>query len=391
VYASLWQDNGVRLWTLVNRSENSAEGVLLKVPHSKGVRYFDLVTGRQIGPAGNSRVSLTGIIRPQGIGAFISGSEEALGGDFAGFLARQAGLNEQANFNTVSPARKEKLRPVAHTREYQRDGVPEGMVPLAAAGFNMEVRYRNRECGFYQTPELAESAHPSQGLHKMVSFKRNVRLGPYAIDITPVTNAQFSQFVKAAGYKPKDDRNFLKHWKDGAVPAGLENHPVVYVDLGDARAYAEWASKRLPTEEEWQYAAQGRDGRAYPWGNEWEDGICNGGQTGGTSSVTAFPNARSPFGCYDMCGNVWEWTESERSDGNTRFCIIRGGSFYEARGSHWYADGGPRPCNFAAKFLLMWPGLDRCETVGFRCVVDIADEDGTANALASNDETTRVD
>ena len=146
---------------------------------------------------------------------------------------------------------------------------------------------------------------------------------------------------------------------------------MVYVDLDDARAYAAWAGKRLPTEEEWQYAAQGGDGREYPWGNELRAGRCNRGETGGTTPVKAFPAGRSPCGCYDMCGNVWQWTESERSDGRTRFCIIRGGSYFTAKGSNWYVDGGPRPANFATKFLLMWPGLDRCATIGFRCVVDL--------------------
>ena len=148
----------------------------------------------------------------------------------------------------------------------------------------------------------------------------------------------------------------------------------MYVDLNDARACAKWAGKRLPTEEEWQYAAQGLDNLTYPWGNRFEEDICNSGKTGGTTSVTAFPKGRSPFGCYEMCGNVWEWTESERSDGRTRFCIIRGVSFFKAEGSRWYTDGVPQPCNFGAKFILMWPGLDRCATIGFRCVVDVADE-----------------
>jgi hypothetical protein len=70
---------------------------------------------------------------------------------------------------------------------------------------------------------------------------------------------------------------------------------------------------------------------------------------------------------------VWEWTESVRDDGHTRFAIIRGGSYFKAEGSHWYMQGGPKPCNHHAKFILMWPGLDRCATIGFRCVVDAAD------------------
>ena len=146
---------------------------------------------------------------------------------------------------------------------------------------------------------------------------------------------------------------------------------MTYVDLNDARAYARWAGKRLPTEEEWQYAAQGPDGRKYPWGNEMLPNRCNTGEPAGTTAVRAFPEGRSPFGLYDLCGNVWEWTESERSDGQTRFCILRGGSFYHAQGSDWYADGGPQPGDFAAKFLLMWPGLDRCATIGFRCAADL--------------------
>ncbi len=147
----------------------------------------------------------------------------------------------------------------------------------------------------------------------------------------------------------------------------------MYVDLDDAREYAKWAGKRSPTEEEWQYAAEGPKHLKYPWGNEMKDNVCNSGNSGGTTSVHAFPDGRSTFGCYDMSGNTWEWTESERSnEGRSRYCYIRGGSFYKPRGSGWYAKGGPQPISRAAKFLLVWPGLDRCSTVGFRCVVDLA-------------------
>jgi len=370
VYASLWEGRGLRLWTLVNRSEALVEGVLLKVPHKEGVRYFDLIIGRETGQISGGMTSINGAIRARGISAFLSGPDDALGSDFFDFLAKQADTESCISCDTAFVARDEALREAAPTEKYQAEHIPNGMVAIPKASFDMEVKYRKRECGFYQVPQLGESAHPRRGLNQIVSFTRKVQLRPYAIDLTPVTNAQFADFLKATGYRPTSGENFLKHWKNGAPPPGLDDHPVVYVDLEDARAYAKWAGKRLPTEEEWQYAAQGGDKRTYPWGNGFQEGFCNGGRTGGTTSVTAFPEGRSPFGCYDMCGNVWQWTQSERSDGRTRFCIVRGGSFFKAQGSSWYADGGPQPCNFAAKFILVWPGLDRCATIGFRCVAD---------------------
>ena len=166
---------------------------------------------------------------------------------------------------------------------------------------------------------------------------------------------------------------FLEHWREGAPPAGKEHHPVVYVDLDDARAYAQWAGKRLPTEEEGQFAAQGADGRKFPRGNQRprpQDDLCNG-YGADTTPVKQFPAGRSPFGIYDLCCNTWEWTESERADGVNRFAILRGGSHYQAKGSQWYMDGGPQEVSFSSKYLLTWPGLDRCSTLGFRCVVDL--------------------
>jgi formylglycine-generating enzyme required for sulfatase activity len=227
-----------------------------------------------------------------------------------------------------------------------------------------------RETGFYTAMEY-RTTKASHSQFQLEQLTRDVNLAAYAIDLAPVTNAQFARFVGQSGYHPRHPENFLKHWIAGAAPAGLLDHPVVYVDLDDARAYASWAGKRLPTEDEWQYAAEGPERLRYPWGNALRTGVCNAGQTGTSTPVNAFPDGRSPFGCYDMCGNTWEWTESERTDGRTRFAMIRGGSYYEAKGSHWYMDGGPVPGNFSTKVLLMWPGLDRCATVGFRCAISL--------------------
>jgi formylglycine-generating enzyme required for sulfatase activity len=369
VFASLWEGEGLRLWTLVNRTDAKVEGRLLRIRPAEGSRrYFDLIAGKELRPSVlEGGLELAGVIRPRGIGAFLSGTDAALGSDFPAFLETQRKLDARADFDAESPRRQTILKKSPPTRRYSEDNLPDGMVAVPAREVRMKVTFRTRECGFYDSRNEVR-----RGFHRERVLRRDVKLRPYAIDLTPVTNAQYAEFLEASGYRPRDPENFLRHWQNGRPPQGKEDHPVVHVDLDDARAYARWAAKRLPTEEEWQYAAEGPEALEYPWGNEMEPGRSNAGAGGGTTGVTAFPDGRSPFGCYDMCGNAWEWTESQRSDGRTRFAILKGGSYYQAEGSHWYADGGPRPAHFAAKFLLMWPGLDRCATIGFRCAVDLA-------------------
>jgi len=372
VYASLWAGRGLRLWTLVNRSDRDVDGPLLKAALSNGERCYDLIRGREADARKTEdEVVVSGHIRPRGVGAFAAGAPRALGKDFARFLAQQAKLDGTAVFSTEFPARKAKLKPFTPTRRYARHEMPAEMAVVPGTRFHMRVQFRVRESGFYDSTDERLFGTGPHRLHEPIWFERGVEIAPFAIDLTPVTNAQFAEFLKQSSYEPRHPENFLRYWKRGAPPPGSEDHPVIWVDLDDARAYTRWAGKRLPAEEEWQLAAQGLDGRLYPWGNQMGPGLCNSGEHGGTTPVKAFPNGRSPYGCYDMCGNTWEWTESERSDGRTRFCVIRGGSYYQAEGSHWYMLGGPRPVNFAAKFLLMWPGLDRCATVGFRCAVDL--------------------
>jgi len=370
VYASLWEGGGLRLWTLVNRGGKSVGGPLLKVPAKAGQHYFDLIAGLETRPGieGGPAV-LSAAIPPRGIGCFLSAVEQDVGADLERFLEQQSSLNSRAAFDASTPRRETQLLPGAAAQPCPR--VPEGMVAIPAATFELKIEMRQRECGFYESGPPAGHKLGSSYQFSTGVFRRPVASKRFAMDETPATNAQFAEFLKASGYKPKHPENFLKHWLDGQPPPGKEDHPVVYVDLDDARAYAKWAGKRLPTEEEWQYAAQGADGRKYPWGERMETGCCNGGESGGTTPVKAFPKGRSPFGCYDMCGNVWQWTNSERSDGRTRFCILRGGGWFTAKGSGWYVDGGPRPANFATKFLMTWPGLDRCGTIGFRCVADL--------------------
>jgi formylglycine-generating enzyme required for sulfatase activity len=250
------------------------------------------------------------------------------------------------------------------------------MVLVPAGTVTMDLTQKRRECACYPDPGTSPerwreflwgSPHNGTIEHHIGP----VELPAFCVDEHEVTNAEFAHFLQESGYRPRDASNFLKHWSGESPAPELTDHPVVYVGLDDARAYARWAGKRLPTEPEWHRAAQGDDGRKWPWGDEFDASRCNG-PSEATTPVTAHRTGRSPFGCHDMAGNVWEWTESERSDGHTRFCIIRGGSYYRAEGSIWYVEGGPQPCTSHTKFILIYPGLDRCSTIGFRCVKDVA-------------------
>jgi formylglycine-generating enzyme required for sulfatase activity len=192
----------------------------------------------------------------------------------------------------------------------------------------------------------------------------------YFMDKYPVTNALFYQFIKSSGYRPKDTANFLKHWINGKVPKGLDDHPVVYVSLKDAEAYCRWAGKRLPSEDEWQYAAQGTDGRKYPWGDLADSTFCNY-NLNHTTGVSQFPKGESCFGVSDLIGNVWQMTRDVYFDGAYYFNIIRGGSFYHPVSSIWYVTGGVVSAAHPEILLLVSPGMDRCSTIGFRCVKDV--------------------
>ncbi len=228
---------------------------------------------------------------------------------------------------------------------------PKGMVRIPGATI---VDTLKEHANFVPYPE-----NPAKPVHIRTFF----------MDKYPVTNAQYYAFIKATHYKPEDTHNYLRNWVDGHYPKGAANKPVVWVSLKDARSYAKWAGKRLPTEMEWQLAAQGTDGRKWPWGNRFDSTRCNV-NIGHETDVNRFPAGASPYGVEDLVGNVWQMTNDVYDDGTYYFGMIRGGSYYRPTASWWYIYGGPEPLDMHQILLKVSPGFDRSATVGFRCVKD---------------------
>lgn len=197
-----------------------------------------------------------------------------------------------------------------------------------------------------------------------------VSIDSFLIDKYPVTNAQYYEFVQSSGYRPVDTARYLRQWEYGIYLPGQENYPVVYLSLEDMKAYAKWAGKRLPTEAEWQLAAQGTDGRKWPWGNEFHGTLCNN-SFGKPTPVDAFSKGMSPRGVIDIVGNVWQMTNDMYFNGAYYMAVIRGGSYFNPESSWWYIKGGPQPLDRTQIMLMVSQGYDRNATVGFRCVKDI--------------------
>ncbi len=199
---------------------------------------------------------------------------------------------------------------------------------------------------------------------------RTVTVDTFLIDKYPVTNARYYEFISETGYRPADTTRYLRHWSSGIYRQGQDKYPVVYISYEDALAYAQWAGKRLPSEAEWQLAAQGTDMRKWPWGHEFHATYCNNAFERSTP-VDAFPKGQSPYGVMDMVGNVWQMTNDMYFNGSNYFIIIRGGSFHMPETGSRYVSGGPQPLDRTQMMLRVSPGFERSETIGFRCVRDI--------------------
>ena len=369
VFASGFPGPECALWTIVNRNEFDLDGEQLQVAHQDGTTYFDLWQGIALTPKlGDGQAILSLPLEVHGFGAVLALRKGAVVAGLDEFLKKMANW-ARAPLQSLSgkwAPLQQKLVEIAPTK--RAGSAPPGMLPIPAAEFDFVVHGVELE-GF--TAAGTGFQYPWENVPRR-HHRHTLSIPAFYIDRTPVTNAQFKQFIDATHYRPADDHHFLKDWANGAPQAGWENKPVTWVSLEDARAYCAWAGKRLPHEWEWQYAAQGTDQRLYPWGNSWDAVAVPPANRGRNilppADVDAHPGGASPFGVIDLVGNVWQWTD-EFADEHTRAAALRGGSSYRPQSSHWYFPQAYR-LDEHGKYLLMAPCKDRSGCLGFRCVVD---------------------
>ncbi len=292
----------------------------------------------------------------------------------------------------TSPQIDEQLRKILLKGEQfpNNDWLIERFIHLTESTVVSKVD-RARTPGYAQSFKHGEMVQIPKGifLYGEDKIEKNIDYD-YKIDVHPVTNKQYKKFVDETGYEiPNSDNEINKPYswdKDQQIyPEGLEDHPVVLVSHDDAIAFCKWRSEkegtevRLPTEEEWEKAARGRDGREYPWGNEFDFNKLNcadfhvkkelkdydewekefnskvykkNKDKALTTEVGKFTNSASPYGCHDMAGNVWEWTSSKYDKENS---VLRGGSW----------DHNSFRCRCAYRFWYVPDNRD--DDIGFRC------------------------
>ena len=212
--------------------------------------------------------------------------------------------------------------------------------------------------------DFTETVTISAGEFPCGTAKQPYELPAYCIRRYLVTQAQYAEFLQAHPEIPvpyvDEDWARVYNWdpEQRVYPAGRSNQPVVLVTWEEAAAYCAWAGGRLPTQEEWERAARGSDGRSYPWGETFTPTLANTRESslGGPTPVGIFVEGESPSGALDMAGNVWEWTTSDY-DQYTK--ILRGGAWnFPAESARTFATERSRPHN-------------RSHAIGFRVVFPI--------------------
>ncbi len=212
-------------------------------------------------------------------------------------------------------------------------------VVVPAGEHVLTARYRCRETGMYEGAPFVDEWKPlPPRLHDLRTLERAlVVAGPLGVATREVSETEFATFVAATRHHPAVPGGRVPAWVWRVPATSCPDRPVTELDLDDARAFAAWSGGRLPTEDEWQLAA----------------------------ALPGFVRLRPA---------VWNLTESEHSDGRTRFVMLKGGSDHHSGGSSWYFDGGLKSPEFSAKYLVQGLGLGRSTSIGFRVAWPLADE-----------------
>jgi formylglycine-generating enzyme required for sulfatase activity len=245
------------------------------------------------------------------------------------------------------------VQPSLHRERTGKDGAP--MVLIPAGEFMMGSR--DGDLGMQDDERPAHSVY----------------IDAFYIDQYEVTTARYATFFKV------ENRSEPTFWPANAMNDHARK-PVVGVDWSDATAYCAWAGKRLPTEAEWEKAARGTDQRFYPWGNAAPSEqranfihCCDFKAYGALTDVGSFEQGKSPFGAYDMAGNVWEWVadwygenyyakspaRNPKGPSNGEYRVLRGGSWYHV------------PVLVRSALRAWLTATTRNDGIGFRCAQDV--------------------
>jgi len=199
----------------------------------------------------------------------------------------------------------------------------------------------------------------------------SVSIKPFVIDKTEVTNYEYAEFVKQTGHEAPSN------WVGGKPIAGQELLPVTFVSIEDANAFAEWRSKRdgvkyrLPSEEEWEYAARGGDQEnVYSWGNQWiaDNALVGSSGAKNPKAVGTTPTDKTRWGVMDMIGNVYEWTSTKANyySGSNQAVAADQQKWYVIRGASYETDQSPKPISATRRDWVS--GNTRVSVLGFRLV-----------------------
>lgn len=206
----------------------------------------------------------------------------------------------------------------------------------------------------------------------------DIILDAYYIAIHPVTNRQYAAFIRETRHPSPKGRDPWNSWIADRYPPGLDHHPVVFVSWFDAKAYCSWSNCALPSEAQWEKAARGSDRRLFPWPDTRRDfkNLMNFDfNVSRTTEVGLYPEGASPYGCFDMVGNVWEWCEDWFNPGEYLNLTAdthnptgpREGTHRVDRGGGWQMDS--RRCR--AAYRGCWLPNNPDKDLGFRTVVSV--------------------